>query len=247
MDKELEERLKYLKLPDLFANWDETMATAKAKNPSYPGFTKSIIDKEYSVKKERARLLRLKRAQIEDPFVIETYPFDKQPNLSKKKILDLFDSKTYLSKKQNLVFIGPTGAGKTGISTSLLIHAINLGYTGRFVTFPDLLHELYGSVADHSEKKVLGRFMKYECLVIDELGYVDIDPNQAGLFFTLMKHRHKRSTTMITTQLGFKEWTAFLKNQHMAAALIDRLTENCQVLNLGKCTSIRETTPTETK
>ena len=247
MDKELEEKLRSLRLPDLLANWDEIMASAKTKNPSYPGFLKSIIDKEYAVKKERARLLRLKRAQIEDPFVIETYPFDRQPNLSKKKILDLFDSGTYLSKKQNLVFVGPTGTGKTGISTSLLIHAINSGHTGRFVTFPDLLHELYGSVADHSEKKVLKRFMKYECLLVDEMGYVDVDPNQAGLFFTLMKYRHKRSTTMITTQLGFKEWTSFLKNHHMTAALIDRLTENCQVINMGKCASIRETTPPETK
>jgi len=81
---------------------------------------------------------------------------------------------------------------------------------------------------------------------VDEMGYVDIDPHQAGLFFTLMKKRHKKVTTILTTQLGFTDWTGFLKNPHLTAALIDRMTENSQIINMGKCVSIRETSvPTD--
>ena len=137
--------------------------------------------------------------------------------------------------------IGSTGVGKTGLSTSLLIHAINAGATGRFVTFPDLLTELYQSSADHSEKKVLKRFLSYEILLIDEMGYIDIDPHQAGLFFTLMKKRHKKQTTIITTQLGFSDWNSFLKNAHLTSALVGRVTENSHLFNIIKCVTIRET------
>lgn len=247
MDKELEDKLRYLRLTETLNTWDEIMAQAKSKSPSYHALLKQVVEKEYAAKKERARLRRITSAKIEEPFVIETYPFERQPQLSRKKILDLFDSMTYLTKRQNLVFVGPTGVGKTGIGTSLLIHAINQGASGRFVTFPSLLHELYQSVADHSEEKVLKRFLNYECLLVDEIGYVEIDPHQAGLFFTLMKKRHKKATTIITTQLGFKEWPGFMKNTQLTVALIDRLTENCQVINMNKCVSIRDTVPPDQK
>lgn len=243
MDKEIEEKLRYLKLTELLNSWDDVMAQAKTKSLSYTAFIKQILERECTSKRERARLQRLQKAKIDELCLIETYPFDRQPGISKKKILDLFDSMNYIQKKQNVIFVGPTGVGKSGLATSLLVHAINRGVSGRFISFPDLLVELYQSSADHSEKKMLRKFMAYECLVIDEMGYVEIDPHQAGLFFTLMKRRHKKTTTIVTTQLGFKDWTGFLKNAHLTSALIDRITENAQLINMGKCVSIRESTP----
>lgn len=240
VEKELEEKLRYLNLKELLTHWDETITQAK-KDPSYTKFLKQIIDREYAAKKERARLHRIMKAKLEENYVIETFPFNRQPGIAKKKIMELFDSMTYMTKKQNIIFIGPTGVGKTGLSTSLLVHAINNGASGRFVTFPDLLTELYQSSADHSEKKILKKFLSYEALLIDEMGYIDIDPHQAGLFFTLMKKRHKKQTTIITTQLGFSDWNSFLKNAHLTSALVGRLTENSQLFNMNKCVSIRDT------
>lgn len=247
MDKELEAKLKYLRMTELLASWDELMTQAKDKNPSYTAFTKQLIDRECSARKERARLQRLQRAKYEELYLIETYPFVRQPGIAKKKVMDLFDSMNYISKKQNIIFVGPTGVGKSGLATAMLIHAINQGATGRFVTFPALLNELYRAAADHSEKKILKKFLAYDCLVVDELGYIEIDPHQAGLFFTLMKQRHKKATTIVTTQLGFKEWGGFLKNPHLTSALVDRLTENSQLINMNKCVSIRDNQPNEPK
>lgn len=240
MEKDLEDKLRYLRLTELLASWDDLMSQAKAKSPSYTALMKQVIEREYAARKERARLQRLNRAKMEEHFLIDTYPFERQAGISRKKILDLFDSMDYITKKQNLIFIGPTGVGKSGLASALLIHAINHGANGRFVTFPDLLSELYSSSADHSEKKVLKKFESYDILVVDEIGYIEIDPNQAGLFFTLMKLRHKKATTIITTQLGFKEWAGFLKNHHLTAALVSRLTENGQLINMSKCIDIRK-------
>src|ERR1019366_2372528 len=108
---------------------------------------------------ENARRLRLKRAKIPDPWVIETYPFERQPNLSKKKIMALYDCLSYVKANQNIIWLGITGCGKTGLATSFLIHAIDQGYSGRYVLFAELVAELYRSVADHSEDKVLKKYL----------------------------------------------------------------------------------------
>lgn len=94
-------------------------------------------------------------------------------------------------------------------------------------------------MADHSEKKLIRTFAAYDCLQIDELGYVEVEPVQVGLFFTLMSKRHKKKATLITSNLGFEQWTSFLKNEPLTAALIDRLTENSHVINMKNCSSLR--------
>ena len=91
------------------------------------------------------------------------------------------------------------------------------------------------SVADHSEDRVLKKYLAFDCLLIDEIGYVEVEPVQVGLFFTLMHERHKKKPTLITSNLGFAEWGSFLKNDHLTAALIDRLTENSHVINMKGC------------
>jgi len=239
MDKELVETLKYLRLGGLLAHWDEYLDLASKRNFSPVRLLRHVLDEEVKLKRINAREHRLKRAGIPDPLVMETYPFHKQPNLNKKRILSLYDAFDYMGKSQNLIWLGPTGCGKTGLATSFLIQAIHRGHTGRYVLFPELIGELFHSVADHSEAKVLKRYLSYDCLLIDELGYVEVEAIQIGLFFTLMQKRHRRKPTLITSNLGFSEWQSFLKNDHLAAALIDRLTENSHVINMKNCKSLR--------
>ena len=145
----------------------------------------------------------------------------------------------YMTQNRNLIWVGPTGCGKTGLATGFLIQAIQRGYTGRYVSFAELIAELFRSVADHSEQQILKRYLAYDCLLVDEVGYVEVEPVQVGLFFTLMQKRHRKKPTLITSNLGFSEWRSFLKNDHLTAALIDRLTENSHVINMKNCVSLR--------
>jgi DNA replication protein DnaC len=106
-----------------------------------------------------------------------------------------------------------------------------------------LVAELFRAVADHSEQRILKRYLAYDCLLVDEVGYVEVEPVQVGLFFTLMHKRHRKKPTLITSNLGFSEWRSFLKNDHLTAALIDRLTENSHVINMKNCSSLRPKLP----
>jgi len=239
MDKELVETLKYLRLGGLLARWDEYVALAEKGRYSPVRLLQHVLAEEVKLKRENARQQRLKRAQIPEPWVMETFPFEQQPKLQRKRILSLYDAFEFMEKNQNLIWVGPTGCGKTGLATSFLIQAIHRGYTGRYVLFPELVGELYRSVADHSEERVVKRYLAYDCLLIDEVGYVDVEPIQVGLFFTLMHKRHRRRPTLITSNLGFSDWRSFLKNDHLTAALIDRLTEQSHVINMKSCVSLR--------
>jgi DNA replication protein DnaC len=239
MDDELTKTLKYLRLSGLMAHWDEYLAVAQKQRFSHVRLLRYVIEEEFKIRSENARMLRLARAAIPELFRMETFPFDQQPKLDRKRILSLYDAFDFITKSQNLIWVGPTGCGKTGLATSFLVQAIQRGYTGRYVLFAELIAELFRSVADHSEPQVLKRYLSYDSLFIDEIGYVEAEPVQIGLFFTLMHKRHRRKPTLITSNLGFGEWRSFLKNDHLTAALIDRLTENSHVINMKNCVSLR--------
>jgi len=239
MNEELIHKLKYLKFSGLLANWENYLELAKQKDLSSVKLLTHIIDEEYRIKQKNARQFRMRCAKIPELYRMETFPFDKQVNLNKKKIHLLYDAYDYVTQHRNIIWIGPTGAGKTGLATAFLIQAVEKGARGRFITFVELIEQLYRSVGDHSEAKIIKTFAAYDILVIDELGYVEVEPVQVGLFFTLMQKRHRNKTTLITSNLGFQQWTTFLKNDHLTAALIDRLTENSHVINMKKCVSLR--------
>jgi len=239
MDEKLIKMLKYIRLSGLLANWDRYLSIAQKGNYSHARLLKYIVEQEYQIKKENARKMRLARARIPEKYVIETFPFTRQPKLNKKKIINMYEQFDYMQKCRNLIFMGPTGIGKTGLATAFLTHAIDCGHNGRFIAFAELVEQLYQSVADHTEAKIIKAFATTDCLLIDELGYVEVEPVQVGLFFTLMSRRHKKKTTLITSNLGFSQWSSFLKNDQLTAALIDRLTENSHVINMKNCVSLR--------
>ena len=239
MDEALQAILKYLRLGGLLAHWEELLAEARRGRFSHERLLKHVLEAEYRVKREHTRVLRRKRANIPEMLEIETFPFARQPKLDRQKIMSLFDRFDYMTKRENIVWLGPTGCGKSGLATAFLLQALDRGYRSYFITFPELIAELYASLADRSEQQVLRKYARYDCLVIDAVGYVEIEPAQVGLFFTLMQKRHKTRTTLITSNLGFSEWGALLKNNQLTAALLSRLTETSHVINMKNCHSLR--------
>ena len=167
MNDETAKALKHLRLRGLLDHWDEVLALARKQGFSHVRLLEYVLEQEWQIKIENARQLRMRRACIPEPCVMETYPFDRQPKLDKKKMLSLYDAFDFLANKQNIIWMGPTGCGKTGLATSFLTQAIHRGFTGRFILFPELVAELYRAVADHSEQKVIRRFVAYDCLLID--------------------------------------------------------------------------------
>jgi DNA replication protein DnaC len=137
-----------------------------------------------------------------------------------------------VAKKENIVFVGPTGTGKTGLASALLLKALENGYRGLFVRAQDLFDEMYASLADRSSRKLLNRLMTADVLLIDEMGYLNLRPEQTNLFFKLMEERYTRKSTIITTNLDYDDWYAFLGRKEMVGALLSRLRHHCHTLRI---------------
>jgi DNA replication protein DnaC len=159
MNETLAQQLKFLRLPGLLARWDELLNTAAQSNLSHARLLTRVIEEEYRLKCEQARQQRLKLAKIPEQWVMDTFPFERQPKLNRKKILALYDSMAFRRDKQNIIWLGGTGCGKTGLATSFLIQAIHQGARGRYVLFTDLLNELHRSQADRSQNQVVRRYV----------------------------------------------------------------------------------------
>ena len=235
----LRDKLRHLRLTRLATHWENDLKEAARQGMSHASFLTYVVEEEYRLKCENARQQRLKRANLPEVWTLETYPFARQPKLPRKPIQALYDTLDFIRQAQNVIWLGGTGCGKTGLATSFLVQAIHKGHKGRYVLFAELIAELLRSVADHSQTQVLQKYVAYDLLLIDEIGYAEVEPLQIGLFFTLMQKRHRRKSTLITSNLGFAEWRSFLKNDHLTAALIDRLTEASHVFNMKQCVSLR--------
>ena len=186
MDDKLAETLQYLRLRNLSNRWDEYMTLARRKRMSVERLLKQVLEDEYAAKRDNARLLRRQRAHIPEQLEIETFPFSRQPKLDRKRIMSLYDNFDYMTKQRNIIWLGKTGCGKTGLATSFLLQALDRGYRGYFITFPELVDELFQACADRSDGKLLKRYLSYDCLVIDEIGYIEVESAQVGQFFTLL-------------------------------------------------------------
>jgi len=134
MTKELSDMLKYLRLSNLVAHWDDYLKLAADKNLSHARWLTQVLEEEYQRKRENARQLRLKHARLPEILVIETYPFERQLKLNKKRIMALYDSLSYMHQHQNVIWLGISGCGKTGLATAFLVHAIDQGYRGRYTS-----------------------------------------------------------------------------------------------------------------
>src|SRR5258708_19632311 len=138
-----------------------------------------------------------------------------------------FAEMEFVAKAENIVFIGPTGVGKTGLASSLLLKAIQSGYRCRFIRAQDLFDEMYASLADRSTRRLLSYLGRLDVLLIDEMGYLNLKPEQTNVFFKLMEERDRRHATIITTNLDSAQWHNFLVNNALVDSLLPPLRHHC--------------------
>ena len=142
----------------------------------------------------------------------------------------------FIPKAENIIFIGETGVGKTGLMSALVLKAVQNGYRVRFIKAQDLFDELYASLADRSTRRLIRSLARIDVLAIDEMGYLNVKPEQTNIFFKLMEERHHRRPTLLTTNLPYAAWSDFLGNRPLTEALLSRLRERCHTIIIdGPC------------
>src|SRR5271170_5992363 len=231
MNDDLDQLLKNLKMGGIREILERELARAQKTKPSYADFYARLLREQYQLQRQRSLEYRIKRANLPERWALETFPFEAQPSVPAATVKQLGEL-DFVVKKENIVFVGNTGTGKTGLASGLLLKALENGYRGLFVRAQDLFDEMYASLADRSSRKLLNRRMTVDVLLIDEMGYLNLRPEQSNLFFKLMEERYTRRSTIITTNLDYDDWYAFLGRKEMVGALLSRLRHHCHTLRI---------------
>ena len=231
MKDELEQLLRSLRLRKIAEILDEEAKRAdKAKLP-YQELLDRLLRAQWQANQEAALAWRIDRARLPEQWTLESFPFKRQPGVNQRQIRT-FAELEFVPRAENIVFIGPPGVGKTGLASGLLLKALQNGHRGMFVRAQDLFDEMYASLADRSTRRLLNRLTKVDVLVIDEMGYLNLRPEQTNIFFKLMEERYRQHPTIITTNLDYAEWSNFLGNKALVDALLSRLRHQCHTVKI---------------
>ena len=231
MNEELDQLLKNLKLRRILEIYEEQLRSAEKEDVSYTEFCLRLLRAQWHTRQETALEWRILRANLPERWSLATFPFSRQPAVNRKQI-HAFAELDFVAKAENIVFIGPTAVGKTGLASGILLKAIENGYRCEFVKAQDLFDEMYASLADRSSRQLLKRLARLDVLLIDEFGYLNLKPEQCNIFFKLIEERYHRKPTVITTNLGYDEWQNFLGNRAMVDALLSRLRHYCHTVQI---------------
>lgn len=225
----LAQALKLKRIPDIL---ERELNSATKRGVSYSDFLVRLLREEYQHAQVRSLERRIKRANLPDRnWVLETFPFKKQPAVKQSVIRQLCEL-NFMNEAENIVFIGPAGVGKSSLASSILTKALENGCRGLFIKAQKLFEDMYACLADRSSRTLLNRLIKIDLLVIDEMGYLNLNSAQANSFFKLMEERYSRKSTIITTNLEYDDWYELLGNKAMVHALLDRLLHKCQTIRI---------------
>lgn len=232
MNQKLHQIVAQLHLKGIAGALDQELQRAEQEASPVSEVLGRLLIEEQAYRQNQSLLYRLKGANIPWDWTLKSFPFHRQPGVSKAQIQQL-SGLTFLERKENIVFIGNPGTGKSGLAIGLLRQALLSGYRGRFYQAQNLLDELYASLADRSSPKLIQRLCRYDLLLIDELGYLTLKPEQINAFFKLMGERYGKKSSIITTNLDYPEWYDLFQRKSLVDALLDRLKHHCITIRIN--------------
>lgn len=194
--------------------------------------TMEIFEEETLAKTDRSINRRIQTAKFPWKKTLEEFDFSFQPSINEEKVLKLADL-SFIDKKENLLFLGPPGVGKTHLAIGLAIKACMARYRVLFQSADKAVGYLYASLVDHTTGKKLDALSRLHLLIIDELGYLPMNPEKAKLFFQLISKRYEIGSIILTSNKAFDEWGTIFGDDVIAAAIIDRLVHHSHIFNIN--------------
>lgn len=224
----IELRCKELRLPGIRLAHRELAREAldKAIHPSE--FLLRCLEQECETRHERRLASRLRAAKFPAQKTLADFDFSLIPDLPRAKVLNLAES-DFITAKENIICLGPSGTGKTHIATAIGLAAIEAGHRVRFIRAVTLAQELLEAQQDVRLNRYLRSWSKFDLVICDELGYLQLGAG-APLFFQFMAERYETGSMIVTSNLEFSRWQEVFEDAALTTALLDRLTHRAHIL-----------------
>ena len=220
-----------LKAPSLAASVERLAERARAETWTHEEFLAACLEREVAARQSNGGDIRTRAARFPARKTLEDFDFDHQRSL-KRDVIAHLGTLDFVTGRENVVFLGPPGTGKTHLSIGLGIRACQAGHRVAFATAAEWvarLGEAHHQGRLHAELTRLGRV---PLLIVDEVGYIPFEAEAANLFFQLVSARYERASVIVTSNKPFGRWGETFGDATVAAAMIDRLVHHAEVVNL---------------
>lgn len=223
--------LEILKLEKIREHIDEYIALINETKKDVVDALYELTNYEVNLKEQRVMSHSVKTANFPYIKTFEDFDFSYQPSLNKEQILD-FKNLRFIENRENILFIGTPGVGKTHLATSIGIESAKNHNATYFINCNDLILQLKRAHMENRLEERLKHFSKYKLLIIDEVGFLPLDDESSNLLFQLITKRYEKHSTIVTTNKSLSRWGEIFNDVVLANAILDRLLHHSHVINI---------------